>query len=228
MKIKIFFSLFVSFVGIFLLLKWFWKPTPTAVLTSVDKSKLEIISSNPTFTYEPIPQEILNDPRKRREFRLPWYTSGGVIFARTEEGSIVIIHPVNLTTPRWIAQNISLPSHEKYVLGAVMGNVADLLKGIRIVDPRFNKTIIIEPCKSTCSDAIIKLKIVDVKSGKETTIYETVVDSRDGWREVFLDISKYAGKEIIFKAEGYAGGPCADWCGEWAAIRELYIAEWRG
>ena len=56
-------------------------------------------------------------------------------------------------------------------------------------------------------------------------IYDAEINSSQGWRSLYLDISDYKNKVITFNIEGHAGGSCADWCGEWATVDEFYVGK---
>jgi len=199
------------------------------ILKEVNMNKLRVISTNPDLIFEKInwsaeyiykrnnftfavgPEMGEGAISSPSEIWYPWYGSGiyyeGALPKNSDRKGIIVIHPQNRTAPRprYWAQNISLPAGN-LVLVASIGDVADYIDG----------------CASACSDAIIKIKIFDHTRSSEDTIYEDVVDWR--WKDVFLNISEYQNKTITFKIEGHAGGPCAEWCGEWAAIDKFYIA----
>lgn len=183
---------------------------------NIDTNKLSIVSSNPdlVFTgydwgqtngYE------LSDSSFSSYFQ-PWYGDGFYVDRSVPEGSdkngVVIIHPVDETTPRYMAQDITLPGNADYYLVAEVADIADYVN---------------KPCSDSCSDGIVKIEITSPTSKGAT--FEKVLNSKDGWQTLKLDISKYAGKSITFKVKGYAGGPCGNWCGEWMGVNKFYIGK---
>jgi hypothetical protein len=186
----------------------FVQPNSTVlILKTIDESKLQIISKNPDLifnynwpdplggaTYQDIPKEVWS----------PWYGNFSYIAFPDKIGlnetGILIVNPTNISAPKFLSQNLTLP-----------------FKNITLVVKVTNlKYYLGSKCK--CSDSIIKIKI------NEDTIYEDVIDSRDGWKTIALDISKYAGKNITFTMEGHAGGPCGKWCDEFPALDKFYVA----
>jgi hypothetical protein len=198
------------------------------LLRNIDTESIEIVSTNPDlvfgginfsaeYVYERDGFMFVAGPEAEggvfpspSEIWYPWYGDGmytpGPLPTNSARRGIIVIHPRRepITKARYWAQNISLP-RGRLVLVASIGDIADY----------------VDPCKSSCSDAIIKIKIYDHVKNKEDTIYEDVVDAK--WKDVFLDISKYQNKNITLRIEGYAGGPCGEWCGEWAAVDKLYV-----
>lgn len=199
--------------------------TLVPIISGLDLNELEIISDNPDFTYEsdsfepPAPINS-NYPLSLMDgsgiisnsLWLPWYSNGLYIdYAlpiESDNYGSVILHPMDLNTPRFVAQNMTLPNEDNLVLVARIANIADY----------------IDSSCDGCSDAIIKINIIDRETNLDEIIYETTVDSRDGWKNIALNVSEFAGKDIIFEIGGYAGGPCSEWCAEWAAVDKFYIA----
>jgi hypothetical protein len=183
------------------------------ILENVDLSKIKIISKNPNFIFPYPPPEGVN-------ILFPWEERNNLTLRRFKPINssfydfIAILHPASITIPRFVEQNVTLFPNKKYVLVVKMANVADWIN---------------EGCITNCSDSLIKIKIIDLGTKKEETIYEDVLTSKSAdkidWKTVVLDISKYAGKKITFRAEGYAGGPCGSWCGEYTSIDSFYIGE---
>lgn len=196
------------------------QPITTVPITTVPITKLEIISDNPDLIFKnEWPDEYIfyKDDLKFVSMSIPgifspWYSNGAYLPEEFPKGSgkkgIVIIHPYSSTIPAFLAQNVTL-GYENYILVAEIANLADYIR----------------PCLQTCSDVVIKIKIIDILSSQEEEIYNDVVDSREGWQNVTLDISNYKGKSIVFKIEGHAGGHCHSWCGEWAAVNKFYIGK---
>jgi hypothetical protein len=114
-----------------------------------------------------------------------------------------------IETPTFIAQNITLDTDGTLVLIATVANVAEW----------------IDPCKQSCSDGIIIIKITDINTKTTDIIFDDVIDSREGWKTIALNISRYKDKSIIFSIEGHAGGPCGAWCGEWLAVDKFLIGK---
>jgi len=182
------------------------------ILEDVDLNKIKTISKNPNFIF-PYP------PPEGIDILYPWQEGNNISLRRVESINssfhdfIVILHPVSITTPRFIEQNVTLLPNKRYVLVVKMANVADWIN---------------ESCITNCSDSLIKIKIIDLETGREDEIYEDVLTSRGAkidWKTVVLDISKYAGKKITFRVEGYGGGPCGLWCGEYTSIDSFYVGE---
>lgn len=142
----------------------------------------------------------------------PWVNQFGFYFEgplpeKLNKG-IALIPPFSEYIGASMAQNATLPS--KPFLIAKIANLADW----------------IDPCKTSCSDVIMRIKIKDLSTGIEETVYENVINSKEGWKTLNLDISKYGNKAVTFKVESFAGGPCGNWCGEWAAIDYLAVGEY--
>lgn len=224
----------VALIGLFFLLnmtsdqgifKNNYTKSEVPILSDLDLNKLEIISDNPDFIYthdnfEPpnaaesyYPMYLMDGSGSiPSNFWLPWYGNGVYMnyplpIGSNNDGSI-FLHPKDISTPRFIVQDISLPNEDNIVLVARITNIAEY----------------VDAACDGCSDAIIKIKIIDRATNVEETIYEGFVDSQKGWENVALNISKFAGKGITFRIEGHAGGPCSDWCAEWAAVDKFYIA----
>ena len=192
-------------------------PTPEEFkIVNIDKNKLEIISANPDLIFKGY------DWMQDRAYKMdnvsfsqifpPWYSNGGYYDGSIPEFSdktgVVIIHPIDVTTPRYLTQDITLPAKGEFYLVAEAADIADYI----------NLT-----CKSTCSDGIIKIVITSPTARK--AMFEKVLDSRNGWQTLILNISSYAGLPITFSIEGHAGGPCSDWCGEWLGVNKFYIGK---
>ena len=146
----------------------------------------------------------------------PWKASNNSIYINSIDNApnkekargVISIHPISPSTPNFLAQNISLEDgSKKYILVAKYANIAFYTR----------------PSKIDCSDVIIRVEIIDNVYLKKDLIYEDLADSREGWKTVFLNISKYSGKDIGFKIEGISGGPCGNWSGEWAAVDKFYV-----
>ena len=183
-------------------------------LVNVDESSLSIVSSNPDIIYtrEKWPQDdgcfFYELPQ---HFWGSWYSDGyyynNPIPQNSNNKGIVIIHPFNPSKPRFLAQNISLID-DVHVLVVEIGNVVG----------HFNVS-----CGN--SDAIFKIKVLDIDKKTEATVYEDIVKESDGWKTVAIVMHPYSGRNITFKVEGHAGGPDSIWCGEYAAVNKFYIAK---
>ena len=228
----------------FLFYKFFVTPQPTVIkqgymratvpiLTGVDERGITILSGDPDFKfakvdmnggYQIIKIDLRNDVFSQIWAHtttgnytfailnyvdplnlLPWFNQNGFYYRGAPPGDpsrkgVVVFHPLTVNVGSYIAQNMVLPS--KPVLVARVANLADW----------------IDPCKTSCSDSIVRIKITDRSTYNEETVYENVLNSKDGWKTVALDLSKYANKDVAFKVEGYAGGPCSQWCQEWTAV----------
>jgi hypothetical protein len=174
---------------------FFWKTSLRQPLTT--ETPEGIITFNPFFETEDY---------------FSWFGNFGHNLTAVPPGTnhygIVIIHPIDNQTPSIITQRVDLPEGN-LVLKASVGNIAGL-------------TDFAGSC-GDCADVIIQIKIYDYSTRTEETLFDDVVKPSDGWVELSYDISRYSGKPIEFKAFGIAGGPCSNWCGEWAALDYFYI-----
>ena len=182
-------------------------------IVNITDSSLIPVSFNPDIIYEG--NQLPNDDfipfsNLTQKFWESWYSDGFYYKDSLPKNStyagIVYIHPHNFTSPRFLAQNVSL-GNEAYVIVAEFANIAGYLN-------------------SSCgdSDVIVKIKILDHGNGDEKTIYEDIIKESDGWKRVSLVMHAYVGKNITFKIEGYAGGN-KEWCGELAAVNKFYIGK---
>lgn len=142
----------------------------------------------------------------------PWESDGAYYLEGYPSGvnreGVVSLHPYDINKPSYLRQNISLGDGD-YIVVATIANLADYT----------------DPCAVACSDNIFMIKITDSNTGAEEKIYDAEITSSQGWRTLYLDISDYKNKAITFSIEGQAGGRCADWCGEWAAVDEFYVGK---
>jgi len=149
--------------------------------------------------------------------QLPWNTSDWSNYTdqlpsqeKERVKGVIIFGPTSPDTPNFLSQNVLLENITgKYVLVVKYSNAADHFV----------------PCTWSCSDNLFRINIAKANSGKSELIYEDAADSREGWKTVFLDISKYKGGNITFRIEGVAGGTCGSWCAEIAAVDKFYIGE---
>lgn len=192
-KIILAILLLTSLFGLVVVFKGVLKPT-----TQTPHISDNIITSNPFFETEDFSSWEGN-----------YYNDNSRVPPGSNHLGIVVIHPIDVNTYRYISQEISLDSGSSYVLKASVGNIAGL-------------TDYAGPC-GEAADVIIRIKILDKSTGNEETLFDGIVKPEDTWLELSYDISRYAGKTIEFKAEGIAGGPGGDWCGEWAALDYFYV-----
>jgi hypothetical protein len=181
---------------------------------NVSEKSIDIVSTNPDIIYET--NQLRNSSEIDFEelpqnFWYPWSSDGYYLKGSIPENSnnygIVLIHPINFTTPRFLAQNITL-INEVYILVAEFANIANY----------FNHS-----CGD--SDAIVKIKILDYTSNDEFIIYEDIIKESDGWKKIALVLNGYQNKNITFKIEGYSGGYGGEWCGEYAAVNKFYVGK---
>jgi len=181
---------------------------------NINENKLNIISSNPGLIFETNQTEnyCFNFSEFIQNSSNLWYSNGCYLKLQSSDSNhsdVVLIHPKHIEIPSFLAQNIFLQTNKNYVLVAEVADIANYFKKL-------------SPCEE---DVIIEIKILDNEVDKERMIYKNVTDVNDGWKTIYLDISEYAGKNITFKIEGWAGGPGGMWCGEYAAINKFYIGE---
>lgn len=139
----------------------------------------------------------------------PWVQFHGSYLAfspsePTRKG-IVLLTPLFAGDDAYIQQTVSLPS--KPVLIAKVADLAEL-----------------EPCKTSCSDVIMQVNITEQSTGIESTVYEYVVDSTDGWRTMLVDLPQYANEVVTFKLSAIGGGPCG-FCMDWGAVDYLGVGQ---
>lgn len=168
--------------------------------------------SNPDFNFSKyarwLPQSTIPEGYTYRE-RLnetSWKGDGFVVRYLDERYSVVIIHPVDVQTGRYVEQTVFLPKNGKnYYLVFGISNRADTLG------------------PTECSDNIFKLVVIDKHTNKTYTLFQESINSKEGWKDFAIDISKFAGKEITIRLESLAGGPCGDWHGEWGTVDYIDI-----
>ena len=183
---------------------------------NIDINKLEIISANPDLIFKGYDwgqgYSYEMDNVSFSQIFYPWHSNGGYydgyIPELSDKTGVVIIHPIDVTTPRYLTQDITLPAKHEFYLVVEAANIADYIK---------------KPCKEACSDAIVKIIITSPTARK--AMFEKVLDSRNGWQTLVLNISSYAGIPITLSIEGHAGGPCSDWCGEWLGVNKFYVGQ---
>ena len=134
----------------------------------------------------------------------------GLVYDDTE--TVMIIHPLSKQTPARIYQWIDINSTKRYILEIRARNVADC-----------------PPEESECGDSILVLKLTTGWTD-DIEIARLTLDTRKGWIKRTYDITdlirenSYLSeavdelREAILVIEVWAGGPRADWCGEWTAI----------
>ncbi len=150
-----------------------------------------------------------------------FWDGNGVYFPTTSDkkskiSNSVVLHPINKTANvaslddievRFIVQKVLLPKSGKIFIKATVANAADYLNS---------------STGCTCADSIARIKLVD-ENGNETFVFDKILNSTQGWQDISLDISSYAGKLYLLRIEGVAGGTCSLWCGEFTAVNRVYI-----
>lgn len=222
--------------------------TEVPFLSEIDESKLEIISNDPDFILNlpkieewpedyPIPLteytvnlgdyvevgdlQVLRPFLLQREQLMSFPLEGNAFYypdsiPENSDTEGVFILPVVLETT-FLEQSVDLEKDNQYVLVAKIANIYDFMGG-----------------DCSCADSIIRIKILDTSTEKEDTIYEAIVNSKDGWKDVFLDISRYNGKSIKFRIESdkipqnstLTDELCETDCGYWAsAVDKFYVGK---
>jgi len=172
------------------------QPEPTRIIEQLIK--------NPTFNYKSA--GFFTD-----RYEGDWISNGYYeIDSIDGRAGIFVIHPLDRDKGRFIKQAVMLPKDGKYVLKISVANIAGKID----YSP-----------PTPCNDVGIKVNILDQTTGNTVTIADIVVNSDEGWRDLSYDVSSYAGKEIMLTVESYAGGPCGDWAGEWAAVDYVDIVK---
>ncbi len=180
----------------------------------VDSNNPELIFDNVSESYivSLVDMSYINMYEVPEDF-YPWVGDGSYLTTPPmgiNKNGIISVHPYSINKPSVIYQDISLGEQE-HVLFASFANIANYT----------------QPCEHHCNDNIVIIRIHDLETGNEEIIYEDDISSEEGWRSIYLDISDYANKDIRFILEGHAGGDCAEWCGEWAAVDEFYVGHMR-
>jgi hypothetical protein len=215
-RIVYFYLIFPLIILIFLIttiqitqIMYLYCPT---VMWSGDESNIIIVSKNPDFNYtrNEWPHEwgavYYELPQG---FWDPWKGEFAYFTEIANRKGVMLIHP-GRETPSFIEQNVSLPKGKIFLFVTIADIVDDY-------DKFFNKT-----SQCTIADVFFKIKIIS--NNEENIIFTRVVNSKEGWVDVVLDISKFSGKNIIIKIESYAGG-YDPWCGEFAAVDKFYVAK---
>ena len=184
---------------------------------------VRILEEKPTLVGKIIknPDLIFSVPSEFRNKKIAFYnltdTAGWSCDGSYYRGSIggregiVNIHPWDLKKGKYLEQEVFLPSGKRYVLNL---GVADVAGRVYYAGP------------THCDDVGIRVIIRDLENKSEDVIFDTVVNSLDGWRDFSIWLgSRYSGKRIKVRVESYAGGPCGDWAGEWAAVDYVDIIE---
>jgi len=190
-------------------------------LVSVAGKNIEIFSKNPDLIFENISESSVNSFLNYKfvhmydlpEIFYPWksddtsYLVDGYPPGMNKTG-VVLLHPISVTAPSHLYQDVNL-SDGDYVVAATIANIGN-----------YTST----PC-GNCNDNVFVIRVVDLATGAKNKIYEDEVNSKDGWKSVYLDISDYSNKTIQIVVEGHAGGACGDWCAEFGAIDKFYVAK---
>lgn len=122
---------------------------------------------------------------------------------------VVVLHPVSTTQSRYMENKVKLPPNNKYKLQAVAANIAGKASFANATG---------------CDDSIIALS---AKNGGKEKNQDFVVNSKDGWVTLSIDISEFAGAEVTVRISGVSGGSCGNWAGEWNAIDKLEIISYK-
>lgn len=126
--------------------------------------------------------------------------------------NVIVIHPIDTKNGRFIEQEVYLPKGKSYRLLIGIANIASKIFYAK---------------ETGCDDVGIKVVIIDKDSGEKTEVFNTIVNSLDGWMDLAVDLrNRFSGKKIIVRVESYAGGPCGNWRGEWGAVDYVDIVEY--
>jgi len=126
---------------------------------------------------------------------------------------IAILHPVDREKGRYIEQEVQVPEG-KFKLVVGVANIVDMLQ----------QQVGIGEFVGNCADVGIRIKIVELQSGKEFVLFDKII--RNGkWYDYSIDISDtFSNKKVKIIAESYAAdGGCGIWNGEWAAVDYIDI-----
>jgi len=164
------------------------------------------ITTNPDFMYGNTNWFTDNGNPVLERPEIDW-ESDGWYDNRTVDGrsDIIVIHPLDPRSGRFVQRDISLPNGS-YEL--VVG-IADIAGKISYAEP------------TDCNDVGFLIKIIE--SGSTNIISDEIINSEDGWVDLSFDITEFAEKAVTIVVESYAGGPCGDWGGEWAAVDYIDI-----
>jgi hypothetical protein len=151
---------------------------------------------NCDFSYNPSPDEwVTNGFYNYGNYTLGagWYENSVPVNGRS---TLMLMHPQSPDRPTTINQTFYLPvilGKTKYILRASVANIGNYWY---------------ETVKATgCFDNGFVLKIIDNK-GQENKLLDTVVNSKDGWKEFKFDISNYNAQTVTVQLESWASGHC--------------------
>jgi hypothetical protein len=151
------------------------------------------------------------------------YFHGTIYFGKEGRSGIFVLHPnKDPKKPRFVQQILDMPENKKYKLKIGLADInGNYSKCNCELDNDFAIIIGVK-----CADVGFKIKIIDNTTKKEDLIADFIVNSEEGWKDVSYDLSsKYSGHKITVRVESYAGGPCGNWNGEWAALDYIYLEE---
>lgn len=133
-----------------------------------------------------------------------WQNHGTFLEAYAEHPGVVNIAPKDMA--RRLSQQIALQPNRAYELAATIRT-----------DPKR------KACE--CSSYAIHIKVADREVGLEETIYEDSIHSKEDWKKICLDISKFSGMDITFTIEGDFGGACIYSCAGPLLVDSFTVAE---
>jgi len=189
------------------------------LVATINESTVESISTNPDLIFDSNatvndyytnPIYVRNIPQNETN---KFYGNGvyisEVFDSQQAWKGIVYLHPVAVDAPRVLLRDFDL-NNSYYAVVVDGANIANYL----------NRTV-----TCPCADSIMQVNITDRGTGQNTTIFETVVNAKDGWKKWAIDASDFAGKKITLVVAGIAGGPCGMNCGEFTAVDKTYLME---
>ena len=190
------------------------------VIQNFNENQVRILSDNPDLIFNDSGWIRWYPPEKNYYTTIPvfnsdskWYRNGAGYFSgsippESNHKGIIGLSPDFVDIPAGIGQNITLPN----------GNLA-LFVSYANLAPYFTN----DSDSCNCLAGVIRIKIIDYDTKNAATIFEDVVFTNESWKDVALDISKYADKNIAFQAEGWGDSPCG-FCGVFPFIDKFYIA----
>lgn len=135
-----------------------------------------------------------------------------------ERYGIALIHPLSLSTGRYIEQSASLPTGRMYKLDI---GVADIAGFFGYGDSSFGYV-------GNCSDVGVRAIITDNTKGVAYTVFDKVITvdtSTARWYDYSIDLgSRFSGDRVTVRVESYnVDEGCGSWNGEWAAVDYIDI-----
>jgi len=182
----------------------------------------EGVIKNPDILYPNPPGGLIKNLASHEWRGVGLYFYGTLYFDGDGRSGIAVIHPENTTLGRYIEQDVVIPKGKKYVLKV---GIADIAGDYEHCNCAFDIMKIEGDIKKVCNDVGFKIKIID-DAKRETILYDGIANIKEGWKDLSLDLGDtYSGKNVTIRVESYAGGPCGDWAGEWAAVDYVYLQE---